>query len=149
MYAALLHHPDRDQFDVSTLRVCVSGGAALAVELLRGFERAFGCVILEGYGLSETSPVACFNHPDRERKPGSIGTPVEGVELRLVDDHRQAAAPGEVGEIAIRGHNVMKGYWNRPEATADAIDADRRFYSGDIARIDDEASSSSSTVRRS
>ena len=92
MYAALLHHPERERFDASTLRVCVSGGAALAVELLRGFEAAFGCVILEGYGLSETSPVACFNHPDRERKPGSIGTPIEGVEMKLVDDrHRQAA----------------------------------------------------------
>jgi long-chain acyl-CoA synthetase len=137
MYAALLHHPERDGFDVSTLRACVSGGAALAVELLRGFEQAFGCVILEGYGLSETSPVACFNHPDRERMPGSIGTPVEGVEMRLVDDARQPAQPGEVGEIAIRGHNVMKGYWNRPEATAEAIDSDGWFYSGDIARVDE------------
>ncbi len=138
MFSALLHHPDREEFDVSTLRVCVSGGAALPVEVLRGFEQAFGCVILEGYGLSETSPVACFNHPDRERKPGSIGTPIEGVEMRLVDDGRQQAASGEVGEIAIRGHNVMKGYWNRPEATADAIDSDGWFYSGDIARIDED-----------
>jgi long-chain acyl-CoA synthetase len=138
MYAALLHHPERERFDVSTLRACGSGGAALAVELLRGFEREFGCVILEGYGLSETSPVACFNHPDRERKPGSIGTPVEGVEMRLVDDSRRTAAPGETGEIAIRGHNVMKGYWNRPEATAEAIDADGWFYSGDIARVDED-----------
>ena len=84
MYAALLHHPDRDRYDTSSLRVCVSGGAALPVELLRGFEAAFGTMILEGYGLSETSPVASFNHPDRERKPGSIGTPVRGVQLRLV-----------------------------------------------------------------
>jgi long-chain acyl-CoA synthetase len=136
MYAALLHHSERDRFDVSTLRVCVSGGAALAVELLREFERAFGCVILEGYGLSETSPVACFNHPDRERLPGSIGTPVEGVEMKLVDLHRRDSAPGEVGEIAIRGHNVMKGYWNRPDATAEAIDPDGWFYSGDMARVD-------------
>ena len=94
--------------------------------------------MLEGYGLSETSPVACFNHPDRERKPGSIGTPVEGVEMRLVDDPRQEVRPGEVGEIAIRGHNVMKGYWNRPDATAEAIDADGWFYSGDIARVDED-----------
>jgi long-chain acyl-CoA synthetase len=136
MYAALLHHPERDGFDVATLRVCVSGGAALAVELLREFERTFGCVILEGYGLSETSPVACFNHPDRERMPGSIGTPVEGVEMKLVDLHRRDSAPGDVGEIAIRGHNVMKGYWNRPDATAEAIDPDGWFYSGDLARVD-------------
>jgi long-chain acyl-CoA synthetase len=138
MYAALMHHPERDRFDVSTLRMCVSGGAALAVELLREFERTFGCVILEGYGLSETSPVACFNHPDRERMPGSIGRPVEGVEMKLVDLHRRDSAPGEVGEIAIRGHNVMKGYWNRPDATAEAIDADGWFYSGDMARLDAE-----------
>ena len=136
MYAAMLHHPERERFDTRTLRLCVSGGAALAVELLRGFEDAFQCVILEGYGLSETSPVACFNHPDHERKPGSIGTPVEGVEMKLVDELRRQAAPGEVGEIAIRGHNVMKGYWNRPDATGDAIDADGWFYSGDIARVD-------------
>jgi long-chain acyl-CoA synthetase len=138
MYAALLHHPDRDRADVRTLRVCVSGGAALPVEVLREFEREFGCVILEGYGLSETSPLACFNHPDRERKPGSIGTPVEGIEMKLVDLHRRDAAPGEVGEIAIRGHNVMKGYWNRPDATAEAIDDDGWFYSGDIARVDED-----------
>jgi long-chain acyl-CoA synthetase len=136
MYAALLHHPERERFDVSTLRVCVSGGAALAVEILHAFESAFGCVVLEGYGLSETSPVACFNHPDRERKPGSIGTPVKGVEMRLVDDGRQEVGPGEPGEVAIRGHNVMKGYWQRPDATAAAIDAAGWFYSGDIARVD-------------
>jgi long-chain acyl-CoA synthetase len=138
MYAALLAHRTRERRDCSTLRLCVSGGAALAVEVLRGFEAAFGCVILEGYGLSETSPVACFNHPDRERVPGSIGTPVEGVEMRLVDEARREVARGEVGEIAIRGHNVMKGYWNRPEATAEAIDADGWFYTGDVARVDEE-----------
>jgi long-chain acyl-CoA synthetase len=136
MYAALLHHPELERFDARTLRVCVSGGAALAVELLRGFERTFGCIVLEGYGLSETSPVACFNHPDRERKPGSIGTPVEGVEMKLVGEDRQDLAPGDVGEIAIRGHNVMKGYWQRPEAAAESVDADGWFYSGDIARMD-------------
>ena len=108
------------------------------MELLRGFEREFGCVVLEGYGLSETSPVACFNHPDRERKPGSIGTPIEGVEMKLVDEHRHDVGPGEAGEVAIRGHNVMKGYWNRPDATHDAIDSEGWFYSGDIARIDED-----------
>ena len=132
MYAALMNHRARECFDCSSLRVCVSGGAALAVEVLRGFEAAFGCVILEGYGLSETSPVACFNHPDRERVPGSIGTPVEGVEMRLADVH------DGVGEIAIRGHNVMKGYWNRPDATAETIDADGWLHTGDMARVDEE-----------
>ena len=76
MYVALLHQPDRADYDVSTLRMCISGGAALPVEVLRGFEEAFGSAVLEGYGLSETSPVASFNHPGRERKPGSIGTPI-------------------------------------------------------------------------
>ena len=96
MYAALLHQPDRDRYDTSSLRVCVSGGAALPVELLRGFEAAFGTMILEGYGLSETSPVASFNHPDQERKPGSIGTPVRGVQFRLVapDDSDVPGRPG-------------------------------------------------------
>ena len=120
MYDALLHR-HRTAW-TSSLRVCMSGGAALPDELMRGFEEHFGCTVLEGYGLSETSPVASFNHPDRERKPGSIGTPIEGVEMRLRDDGHEVAE-GEVGEIEIRGHNVMKGYWNReapPEAIKDA-----------------------------
>jgi long-chain acyl-CoA synthetase len=138
MYAALLNHPGRERFDVSSLSRCVSGGAALPVEVLRGFEAAFGCMVLEGYGLSETSPVACFNHPDRERKAGSIGTPIAGVEMKTVDDARAEVARGDVGEIAIRGHNVMKGYWRRPDATAETIDADGWFYTGDMARIDED-----------
>src|SRR5580700_1372774 len=111
MYAAMLHLPDADPAKAATLQVCASGGAAMPVEILRGFEEKFGCVILEGYGLSETSPVASFNHPNRERKAGSIGTPIEGVQMRLIDADGHAAPAGEVGEIAIRGHNVMKGYW--------------------------------------
>ena len=138
MYAALLNYPERERYDVTTLRVCVSGGAALPVEILRGFEKAFGCIILEGYGLSETSPVASFNHPDRERKAGSIGTPIEGVEMKVVNDDREDVAPGEVGEIAIRGHNVMRGYWHLPDETADAIDSHGWFYTGDMARVDND-----------
>ncbi|HEV3381208.1 MAG TPA: long-chain fatty acid--CoA ligase, partial [Trebonia sp.] len=137
MYTAMLHHPAREQADLSSLRVCVSGGAAMPVEVLRGFEAAFGCMILEGYGLSETSPVASFNHPGKERKPGSIGTPVEGVEMRVVGADGEDVPAGEVGEIAIRGHNVMKGYWRRPEATAEAI-PDGWFRTGDLARIDED-----------
>ena len=137
MYIALLNVPDRDQYDVSALRICVSGGAALPVEVLRGFDAAFGASILEGYGLSETSPVASFNHPDRERKPGSIGTPLEGVEMRVVDLDDRDLPPGEPGEILIRGHNVMKGYWDRPEATEEALRGGW-FHSGDIARTDED-----------
>lgn len=132
MYVALLNHPERAAFDVDSLRLCVSGGSALPVEVLHAFEAEFGCIIVEGYGLSETSPVASFNHPDRVRKPGSIGTPIDGVEMTLLD------VSDGVGEIAIRGHNIMKGYWERPEATATAIDAEGWFRSGDLARIDED-----------
>ncbi len=138
MYSALLHVPDRADYEVSALRVAVSGGAAMPVEVLRQFEDAFGCIVLEGYGLSETSPVASFNHPDRDRKPGSIGTPIRGVEMRVVDEAGNALPQGEVGEIAIRGHNIMKGYWRKPEATADAISADGWFRTGDVGRVDED-----------
>jgi long-chain acyl-CoA synthetase len=138
MYVALLGAAGAyDLYDLPSLRVCVSGGAALPVDVLRGFETAFGCMVLEGYGLSETSPVASFNHPDRKRKPGSIGTPIQGVEMRLIDEHGRDVAPGQVGEIVICGHNVMKGYWRRAEATAQAV-PDGWFRTGDLARIDDE-----------
>src|ERR1700722_15571965 len=137
MYGAMLHHPGREQYDLSGLQLCASGGSAMPVELMRGFEAAFGCKVLEGYGLSETSPVASFNHPDRERKPGSIGTPIEGVQMKVVDDDDHEVPQGEVGEIVIRGHNVMKGYWGRPDATAEAI-RDGWFHSGDMARVDED-----------
>ena len=137
MFAALLGYPDRSAYDLSALRICVSGGAAMPVEVLRGFEKAFGCPVLEGYGLSETSPVASFNHPDRERKPGTIGTPVRGVKMRVIDEKGDEVAQGEVGEIVIRGHNVMKGYWQRPEDTAKAI-VDGWFRTGDMGRVDED-----------
>ncbi|HET6548484.1 MAG TPA: long-chain fatty acid--CoA ligase, partial [Solirubrobacter sp.] len=141
MYHAMLASEARDSTDVSCLRACMSGGAAMPVEVMREFEEAFGCKILEGYGLSETSPVASFNHPDKERKPGSIGTPIEGVEMKLVDDEgKDVEGTGEeaVGEIAIRGHNIMKGYWGKPDATEEVLDADGWFRSGDMAYMDDD-----------
>jgi long-chain acyl-CoA synthetase len=137
MYSAMLHHPDAGSYDTSSLRICVSGGSAMPVEVMRAFEERFGCKVLEGYGLSETSPVASFNHPDRERKPGSIGTPIEGVEMKAVDEDGAEVPGGEVGEIVIRGHNVMKGYWERPEATAEAI-RDGWLFTGDMARVDED-----------
>ena len=109
----------------------------MPVEVMKEFEKKFDCIILEGYGLSETSPVASFNHPDRERKPGSIGTPVEGVEMKVVDDDDNEVCAGEVGEIAIRGHNVMKGYWNRPDATEEVMKGGW-FHTGDMAKVDDD-----------
>ncbi len=137
MYVALLHAPGRAGYDTSSLRTCLSGGAALPVEVLRGFEEAFGVPVLEGYGLSETSPVASFNLPGRERKPGSIGTPIRDVQMRVVDDGDREVPQGEVGEIVIRGPNVMKGYWQRPEATAEAL-AGGWFHTGDLARVDED-----------
>ncbi|MGN5377646.1 long-chain-fatty-acid--CoA ligase [Streptomyces lasalocidi] len=135
MYAALLQHPA--DADVSSLRMCVSGGASLPVEVLHGFERRFGCMVLEGFGMSETSPVVSFNHPDRPRKPGSVGTPIRDVEVRLLDASGADVAPGEVGELAVRGPNVMKEYWNRPEDTAATV-PDGWLRTGDLARQDED-----------
>ena len=137
MYGAMLNHPDRENADVSSLKTCASGGSALPVELLKAFEKAFGCAILEGYGLSETSPVASFNMRSVGRKPGTIGTAIPGVEMRLIDDEWGTVAEGAVGEIAIKGENIMKGYWNKPEATEESIQ-DGWFRSGDLATVDEE-----------
>jgi long-chain acyl-CoA synthetase len=137
MYSALLHHEGHEKFDTATLELCVSGGSAMPVELMRSFEEAFGCKILEGYGLSESSPVASFNRPDRERKPGSIGIQIEGVEMKVVDDDGNDVPQGEVGEIVIRGHNVMKGYWNKPDETGETL-IDGWLHTGDIAKIDED-----------
>lgn len=135
MYMALLAVPEKDRFDTSTLRLAASGGASLPVEVLHGVQQAFGFKLLEGYGLSETSPVATFNPPDRPPKPGSIGPPIRGVEVRLIDPVGADVSPGEVGEIAVRGENVMKGYWNNPEATAAAMQ-DGWFRTGDLGQVD-------------
>ncbi|WP_068269074.1 long-chain-fatty-acid--CoA ligase [Aldersonia kunmingensis] len=139
MYSALLSvAPETTPAATATLRVCVSGGASLPVQVLNDFERAFDCAILEGYGLSETSPVASFNHPNQPRKAGSIGTPVEGVRMRVVDGDGAEVPTGEPGEIQIAGHNVMKGYWNLPEATAGSIDRDGWFSTGDVGKVDED-----------
>jgi long-chain acyl-CoA synthetase len=137
MYSALLHHPGRERFDVSSLDLCVSGGSALPVEVLRGFDEAFGTKVLEGYGLSETTGMGSFNLPDRERKPGSIGVPIGGTEFRLLDDDGNDVPAGEPGEIAMRGPFVMTGYWNRDDATRDTI-RDGWFHTGDMATVDDD-----------
>lgn len=141
MYWALLAYPKASDFDLekikSTLRIAVSGGSALPVEVLKGFEAKYQVPILEGYGLSETSPVACFNHADRPRKVGSIGNPVWGTWMRIVDADDKPVAVGSVGEVVIRGHHVMKGYYKRPEATAQSI-RDGWFHSGDLGRLDAE-----------
>ena len=137
MYAAMLHAKGADAADMSSLRTCISGGSAMPVEVMKSFEQKFDCIVLEGYGLSETSPVASFNQPGQERKPGSIGTPVRGCEMKVVDDDGQEVPQGEKGEIVIKGENVMKGYWGREEATADSI-KDGWFSTGDVATQDED-----------
>ena len=142
MYWALLNVPDADKkFDLAkiskNLRLGVSGGASIPVELLKQFEAKFGVTILEGYGLSETSPLATFNALDRERKTGSIGQAVWGVEVDVFDENDQPVKTGEVGEIVIRGHNVMKGYLGKPEETAKAM-RNGWFHSGDLAKKDED-----------
>jgi long-chain acyl-CoA synthetase len=138
MYWALLHYPEADRFDLEkigrNLRLCKSGGASLPVEVLKGFEEKFKTKITEGYGLSETSPVAVFNRYG-ETRPGSIGFPVWGVEVRVVDENGADVPAGEKGEIIIRGHCVMKGYYKRPEATAATIRGGW-LHSGDVGRRD-------------
>ncbi|WKK14831.1 long-chain fatty acid--CoA ligase (plasmid) [Rhodococcus ruber] len=130
MYSALVNCTDADR-DVPTLRSCISGGASLPVEVLHSFEAAFDCMILEGYGLSETSPAASFNLPTAERRPGTVGRALPGVALRVIDAEGVELADGEIGEIVIRGENVMRGYWRRPKATADAM-TDDWFRTGDL-----------------
>jgi long-chain acyl-CoA synthetase len=137
MYAALLHHPDRERYDVSSLDLSVSGGSPMPVEVLRGFDEAFGTKVLEGYGLSETTGMGSFNTPDRERKPGSIGVPVGQTEFRLVDEDDKDVSADEPGELVMRGEFVMKGYWNRDDATADVMRGGW-FHTGDIATVDDD-----------
>jgi len=130
---------DRSKRNLSTLRVAVSGGASMPGEVMRAFEDEFGIVILEGYGLSETASSASFNRNEHERKQLSVGKPIWGVEMRVVDGEDRPLPPGEdnVGEIVIRGHNVMKGYHNRPEETAEAM-ANGWFHTGDLAHVDDD-----------
>ncbi len=138
MYWALLNHPDLPLFRDAIrdrLRLCVSGGAAMAVELMSRFEETFGVTILEGYGLSETSPVATFNLSQQDRKPGSVGKAIWATEVRIFDDSDRELPDGERGEIVVRGHNVMKGYLGRPEATAEAI-RNGWFHTGDVGYRD-------------
>jgi long-chain acyl-CoA synthetase len=133
MYIGLLQHEDAD---LSTVRWCVSGGAPMPADVMARFEERHGVTLLEGYGLSETSPVASFTVPELPRTAGSIGYAVPGVELALLgDDGRFVTTPGERGEICVRGNNVMKGYWRNPEATAQAM-VDGWFRTGDIGVFD-------------
>jgi len=141
MYWGLNSYLDANDFDISTiksnLKMCLSGGASLPVAVLEKFEERFDVAILEGFGMSEGSPVVTFNQVDIGRKPGSVGTPVWGVQVKLVDDKGNEVAQGEKGELLYKGHNVMKGYYNNPKATAKTIQ-NGWLYSGDIAIKDED-----------
>jgi long-chain acyl-CoA synthetase len=141
MYWALLKHVSENNLDVKShaenLEVCTSGGAPMPVEIMLEFEKVFGARVFEGYGLSETSPLATFNHFEKPSQPGKVGQSLMGVDVKIVDENDCEVSRGERGEVVIRGHNVMKGYYKRPEATAEAM-KNGWFHSGDIGIMDVE-----------
>ncbi|MDB4293655.1 long-chain fatty acid--CoA ligase [Maribacter sp.] len=141
MYWGLNSYLDQNDYDISAIKKnikgCLSGGASLPIPVLEKFEKHFDVGILEGYGMSEGSPVVTFNQYDVGRKPGSIGTPVWGVQVKLVDETGKEVATGEKGELLYKGHNVMKGYYNNPEATAQTVKKGW-LHSGDIAIKDED-----------
>lgn len=141
MYWALLRHVEETGYDIScvsdNMRVCTSGGAPMPVEVMKEFQEKFGVRVMEGYGLSETSPLATFNHFERPSKPGTVGQPIFGVDVRCFDENDTEVPRGHRGEVVIRGTNVMKGYYKRPEATSEAF-RNGWFHTGDIGIIDEE-----------
>jgi long-chain acyl-CoA synthetase len=139
LYNAMMRHPHIGNFDLTSLEFCISGGAALPIEVKRGFEAISGCKLTEGYGLSETSPVATCSPHDRPSKEGSIGLPLPGTEIsiRSLADPALEMPQGESGEICIAGPQVMPGYWNQPEETANAF-VGRFFRTGDVGYMDEE-----------
>lgn len=140
MYWGLLNY-DNNKFDLGSisgnLKTCVSGGASLPVKVIEDFKAKFNVSILEGYGMSEGSPVVTFNQADVGLKAGSIGTPVWGVEVKIIDEAGKEVPIGEKGELIYRGHNVMKGYYNKPEATAASL-KNGWLHSGDVAIKDED-----------
>ncbi len=146
MYWQLLTFEDKEnRFDIDeiakTLRIGVCGASSLPLEIIKGIEEKYQIPIMEGYGLSETCPVATFNHLHKERKPGSVGTPIWGVAVKIFNSANEEVPTGEVGEIVIQGHNVMKGYYNKPEATEEAFQGTSWFHSGDLGKKDEEGMS--------
>jgi long-chain acyl-CoA synthetase len=141
MYWALLKYVEENGYDLTqitkNMKVCTSGGAPMPVEVMREFQEVFGMCVLEGYGLSETSPLATFNQFEKPSKPGTVGQPIFGVEVKCVDENDCEVPSGTRGEVVIRGANVMKGYYKRPAATAEAFKGGW-FHSGDIGVMDDE-----------
>ncbi|MRR16666.1 MAG: long-chain fatty acid--CoA ligase [Deltaproteobacteria bacterium] len=137
LFMAMLFSEKRKDYDLSSLRFGITGGAATPPELFAEYEKHFGIPVLEGYGLTETSPCCIFSHPDRVQKPGSIGTVLPGVEAKIVDDAGREAAAGVTGELLIRGRVVMQGYYHEEAATAEVI-RDGWLHTGDLAHRDEE-----------
>jgi long-chain acyl-CoA synthetase len=137
MFVALLYSPEAEKYDTSSLRYCVSGSAPLPVEILKGFEQKFSCQIREGYGLSEAAPVLTAHGADMPRKPGSVGVPIAGVEVRVVDVNDNPVPVGEIGEIIARGPNIMQGYYNMSEETQAAL-RNGWLHTGDMGRFDED-----------
>jgi len=137
MYSFLYQYEEGNSVDFSTIRLAISGGAPLPAQVLYNFEGKFNVPISEGYGLSEASPVSCFNPQDRIRKVGSIGTAISNVEVKIVDDTGNELPSHEIGELVVRGPNVMKGYYKNPEETQKAI-RNGWLFTGDLAKKDEE-----------
>ncbi len=139
IYTAINNHRDRSRYDLSSIKFCISGGAPLPVEVKTAFERGTGCRLVEGYGLSEASPVTNCNPIAGVNKTGSIGPPLPGTTIELVslEDGRTPVPLGERGELCVRGPQVMKGYWNRPEETAATL-RDGLLHTGDVAYMDED-----------
>ncbi len=137
MFVALLYTPDAEKYDTSSLRYCVSGSAPLPLAVLEGFQKKFGCQILEGYGLSEATTVLTGHRLEMPVKPGSVGKPVAGVELRIVEEHDRDVPVGEVGEVIARGPNIMKGYYQMPDATATTL-RNGWLHTGDMGKFDED-----------
>ena len=136
LFVALMDHPDFKTLDFSSLKLTNSGGTALVKATAERWEQITGCRITEGYGLTETSPVACTNPYGEKSRLGTVGLPVPGTLLKVIDDEGVEQPMGERGELCIKGPQIMKGYWHKPEATAEVLDAEGWFKSGDIAVID-------------
>jgi len=138
IFTAIINSPDVKKYDLTSIKLCISGGAALPVEVKKQFEAITGCVVVEGYGLSETSPVVCTNPTVGLNKAGSIGLPMPAtiVEIRSLDDDRVLGI-GEKGELCVRGPQVMKGYWNKPEETANVF-KNGVLHTGDVATMDED-----------
>jgi long-chain acyl-CoA synthetase len=135
MYALFNHLSDEHRTDFSSLRFCISGGAAMPLEVMERFEKKYGVLIYEGDGPTECSPVTAVNRIGQTRKPGSIGPAISGVEMRIVDERGESLPDGKIGEIVVRGENVMKGYFGKPTETAESFFQDW-FRTGDIGYRD-------------